>query len=132
MQQRLAALWPQHEAALLAALEARMRERSESLQKLLADRAAKEVADITAILAELKRAIEVELHEPAVTQLMLPTFSDAEREQFDRNAASLRARAAQIPAEIDAETAAVSARYADPHPRLFPIAVTFLVPERHR
>ncbi len=132
MQQRLAALWPQHEAALLAALEARLRERSESLQKLLADRAAKEVADITAILAELKRAIEVELHEPAVTQLMLPTFSDAEREQFDRNAASLRARAAQIPAEIDAETAAVSARYADPHPRLFPIAVTFLVPERHR
>lgn len=107
-----------------------MRERSSSLQKQLADWADKEVADITAILTELKRAIEVELHEPAVTQLMLPMFSDTERDQFERNAAALRARAAQIPAEIVAETMAIKARYADPQPRLFPVAVTFLVPER--
>jgi hypothetical protein len=80
-------------------------------------------------LSELKHAIEVELHEPAVTQLMLPTFSDAEREQFDRNAASLRARAAQIPAEIETEVTAIRARYTDPRPQLFPVAVTFLVPE---
>ncbi|GAB4205910.1 MAG: DISARM system SNF2-like helicase DrmD [Roseiflexaceae bacterium] len=130
MQQRLGALWPGIEAGLLAALEARMRERGERLGKLLADRAAKEVADITAILGELRRAIEAELDEPAVTQLLLPTFSDSEREQFERNVASLRTRLAQIPAEIAAETAAIQARYADPRPRLFPVAVTFLVPER--
>ena len=130
MQERLAAQWPKHQDALLAALEARMRERGESLAKFLADRAAKEAADITAILTELRRAIETELHEPAVTQLMLPAFSDAERDQVARNVDSLRARAAQIPGEITAETAAIRARYADPSPRLFPVAVTFLVPEQ--
>lgn len=108
-----------------------MKERGESLGRLLTERAAKEVADVTAILTELKRAIEEELNEPAVTQLMLPSFSDSERDQFDRNSASLRARAAQIPGEIDAEGAAIRARYADPSPRLFPVAVTFLVPEKH-
>lgn len=130
MQERLAAQWPRHQDALLAALETRMRERGESLTKFLADRAAKEAADITAILTELKRAIEAELREPAVTQLMLPAFADAERDQFARNVDSLRARAARIPEEIATETAAVHARYADPRPRLFPVAVTFLVPEQ--
>lgn len=130
MQQRLTALWPQHEGSLMAALDARMRERSASLHKQLADRADKEVADSTAILLELKRAIEAELNEPAVRQEVLPGFSDAEREQFERNLGSLRARAAQIPAEIETETAALRARYAEPSPRLFPVAVTFLVPER--
>lgn len=129
MQERLAAQWPKHQDALLAALEARMRERGESLAKFLTDRAAKEAADITAILTELKRAIETELAEPAVTQLMLPAFSDAERDQFARNVDSLRARAARIPEEIATETAAIRARYADPRPRLFPVAVTFLMPE---
>lgn len=130
MQERLAAQWPKHQDALLAALEARMRERGESLAKLLTDRAAREAADITAILSELKRAIEAELSEPAVTQLMLPAFSDTERDQFARNVESLRARAVRIPEEIATETAAIRARYADPSPRLFPVAVTFLVPER--
>ena len=36
----------------------------------------------------------------------------------------------QIPGEIEKETAAIKARFADPQPRMFPVAVTFLVPER--
>ena len=39
-------------------------------------------------------------------------------------------RMAQIPGEIEQETAQIRARYADPQPRLFPVAVTFLVPAR--
>ena len=126
---RLAAQWPKHQEALLAALEARMRERATSMAKHLSERCDKEVADITAILTELRRAIEAELHEPVVSQLLLPAFSDAEREQFARNEESLRARVAQIPGELAAETAAIRARYTNPSPRLFPVAVTFLVPE---
>ena len=126
---RLAAQWPKHQDALLAALEARMRERATSMAKHLSERCDKEVADITAILTELRRAIEAELHEPVVSQLLLPAFSDAEREQFARNEESLRARVAQIPGELAAETAAIRARYTNPSPRLFPVAVTFLVPE---
>ena len=43
---------------------------------------------------------------------------------------SLQSRVKEIPAEIEKETAAIMARYADPQPRMFPVAVTFLVPER--
>ena len=57
-------------------------------------------------------------------------FSSSEREQYNRNVAALQARLAQIPVEIEQETAAIRARYAAPQPRLFPVAVTFLVPER--
>jgi hypothetical protein len=42
------------------------------------------------------------------------------------------ARARAIPDEIERETAAILARYADPQPRMFAVAVTFLVPERIR
>ena len=37
-----------------------------------------------------------------------------------------------IPAEIERETVAIKSRYADPQPRMFPVAVTFLVPEKLR
>ena len=36
----------------------------------------------------------------------------------------------EIPGEIEKETEAIRARFADPQPRMFPVAVTFLVP-RH-
>ncbi len=100
----------------------------ESLSRLLADRADKEAVDITTVLVELERAIREELVEPEYVQLEL--FSTPEREQYSRNVAALEARLAQIPVEIEQETALIRARYADPQPRLFPVAVTFLVPER--
>jgi len=107
-----------------------MRDRTSGLQKKLAERADKEAADIAAIMLELKRAIDTELDEPEYEQLML--FDDPEKEQFERNRDFLRARSKAIPAEIDQETAAIRSRYADPQPRMFPVAVTFLVPERMR
>ena len=53
----------------------------------------------------------------------------AEREQFERNRDFLRARTRAIPDEIELETEAIRSRYADPKPRMFPVAVTFLVPD---
>src|SRR5262249_53811457 len=115
-------------AALVQALEARSRERATGLQRELAERAKKEEGDVRAILTELLRSIQEELEEPEYVQLDL--FSQPEREQFERNVDSLRARGKQIPEEIEKETAAVRARFADPQARLFPVAVTYLVPER--
>jgi hypothetical protein len=43
---------------------------------------------------------------------------------------ALEARLAQIPGETEQEAALIRARYTNPRPRLFPAAVTFLVPER--
>jgi cobalamin biosynthesis Mg chelatase CobN len=128
IKQRLAAIWPAHHEALRQALEARMRERTAGLQKLLEERAGKEAADVTALLTELQQSIRAELAAPQNAQLEL--WTDPEREQRERNRASLHARLESIPGEIEQEARAIRARYADPAPRLFPVAVTYLVPER--
>lgn len=128
MQQRLAAQWPKHVDALNDALRVRERERSTSLHKLLADRETKEITDLRTVLTELRATILAELRQPEVEQLSL--FTDPEREQFEINKASLQARVDRIPSEIEQETAAIHARYANPQSRLFPVAVTYLVPER--
>ena len=128
VRQRLAALWPTLAPALEQSLDARMNDRLTGLQRLLADREQQEVADITSILRELEQAIRQEVDEPQAIQLDL--FSDTERDQYRRNVAALQARLAQIPGEIEQETAAIRARFADPQPRLFPVAVVFLVPEK--
>jgi hypothetical protein len=105
-----------------------MKDRTGGLQKKLAERAENESIDVRSILLELKNAIDIELDEPEFEQLAL--FSNPEKEQFERNRDFLRARSAEIPEEIERETAAIVGRFADPQPRMFPVAVTFLVPER--
>jgi hypothetical protein len=57
-------------------------------------------------------------------------FDDQERDRFDRNKDAMRSRVKEIPAEIERETRAIKARFADPQARIFPVAVTFIIPER--
>jgi hypothetical protein len=132
MRSQLQAHWERVRRALLQALEARMKDRLAGMERLLADRSAREKADIEAILRELAAAIEQELNEPKHLQLQFEGagWSADERSQLSRNITALRARLEQIPGEIEAEQAAIDARFANPEPRMFPVAVTFLVPER--
>jgi hypothetical protein len=109
-------------------LEVRQQNLINGLKRQLAQREEKEQRDIETVLTELARAIESELSAPTYKQLEL--FSDNERTQLSRNTAALEARLAEIPGEMAAEQAVIRARYADPQPRLFPVAVTFLIPER--
>src|SRR5206468_6032943 len=95
--------------------------------KQLADRADDEIMKITAILRDLEVAIRDELQRPPDPQLSL--FTEAEREQDQRNHDFLAGRLAELPAELARETEAIRRRYADPQPRLFPVAVTFLAPK---
>jgi hypothetical protein len=124
---RLQALWPQLSRPLMAAVDARGRERTESIRRQLADRADDEIRKITAVLKELDAAIRIELQRPPNLQLSL--FTEAERDQDQRNHDALAARLVELPAETERETKTIRERYADPQPRLFPVAVTFLVPE---
>ncbi|MDK2411428.1 hypothetical protein QHH11_20170 [Aphanizomenon sp. PH219] len=124
----LESLWNSHADLLMQSLQVRMQDRAKSLQRDLSNRAEKEAADITAILTELQRSIEQELNEPEIKQLEL--FNTAEKEQFERNVNSLKVRLAQIPAEVEREVAAVKARFTNPTPRLFPLAVIYLVPQK--
>jgi hypothetical protein len=126
---QLQSLWPTISANVTQALEARRRERAESIQKKLAERSDLEIKKITAILNELGQAIRDELAQDENPQMEL--FSSIEKDQFERNRDSLRARLAAIPAEIEREVRQIRDRFADPEPRLFPVAVTFLVPVRH-
>ena len=107
-----------------------MRERTSGLQKFLAERAEKEMNDITTILTELRTTILAELRQPEVVQLQLASFNISEKEQFERNMSALTERVEQIDSEIEKERAHIRKRFADPQSRLFPVAVTYLVPER--
>jgi len=131
MKKALLDLYPKHTESLAKAIEARMKDRTSGLQKALADREKKEAADIEAILTELKKTIEDKLDDPELKQQYLfEDWADDERQQLERNMNALRERVRQIPEEIKRETASVRARFANPQPRMFPVAVTFLVPER--
>ena len=53
-----------------------------------------------------------------------------EKEQLERNLSSLRLRIEQIPQEIEQEESIIRARFAAPTPRLFPLAVAYLIPQK--
>lgn len=128
VEDRLAELWPSHRDPLLSALEARMNERTKNLESILRERADTEAAKLTAVLRELERAIRKELYEGDTIQL---TFDFAEeQEQRERDLSVLRRRLAQIPHEIEEETEHLRERYRNPSARLFPVAITYLVPQR--
>lgn len=122
---RLAGLWDRIGPGLNIALEARLRERTETLTSRLQTRADREVGDIRSVMEELARRIDAELAGPTG---QLELFSVDERQQLERDVAALRARRAAVPGEIQRETARVRRRYASADPRLFPFAVVFLVP----
>jgi len=126
VKQALTRLWTGHSEQLLRALEARMRDRTSGLQKALGDRCEKEIADLTAILNELDRSIRDQIRKPLPEQYEL--WPEHEMSQLKRDVAALESRLKRIPGEIDQETKAIRDRYASPTPRLFPVAVTYLVP----
>lgn len=61
---------------------------------------------------------------------MLDGFSDSEQQQWRVNADALRLRLAQIPVRWKRNWTRFETRFANPTPRMFPVAVTFLVPVR--
>jgi predicted esterase YcpF (UPF0227 family) len=88
----------------------------------------KEKEDIRAILNELAVSIRSQLTEANQPQ-QLQLFKDEEIEAYKRDLAFLQHRLEQIPAEIEAEVAAIERHYQDPEPRMFPVAVVFLIPQ---
>src|SRR5262249_18711922 len=118
VKQSLLTLWPKNAESLRQALDARLRERTESLKRTLEDRRDKEATDIRLILAELLESIQKELDDPQLDQSFLPGLAPLEREQFERNYDALRVRVRAIPEEIDHEVKAVRARFADPQARM--------------
>jgi superfamily II DNA or RNA helicase len=124
---RFVEAWPRMREGVMGALDARMRERTGTLQKQLEEQRDREIRDARAILEELARTIRDELATSPPLQQELPF---AERRQLELNRDAIRARLDAIPDEIERESTQIRSRYASMRPRLFPVAVTFLVPER--
>ena len=128
---RFQALWNKQRDALLTALEARRVERTKNLEKNLEELAGKEVNKLRTVMTELQRAIQVELERKDGPQLMLDLGGDEPgKQQRERDLAALRNRLKEIPGEIERESNYIRSRFANPSARLFPVAVTWLIPRK--
>jgi len=121
------ALWDGIQPGISSALIARRGDRTAGLMRDVRAREQQEAESITAILTELKAAIERELKAPDILQLNL--FDDPDdRDQIERDRNALEDRLRRIPSELEQELAAIRRRYEKTEPRLFPVAVTWYVP----
>lgn len=128
---RFQALWARNREPLLAALEARRIERTKNLEKNLDELAEKEVNKIRAVMTELQRAIQAELDRKDGPQLLLDLGGDEPgKRQRENDLAALRRRIKEIPEEIQRESEHLRSRFASPSARLFPVAVTWLIPRK--
>lgn len=125
------ALWPQHQQALMNALEARKVDRTKNLEKHLGELAETEVNKLTTVMTELQRSIQAELQRKDSPQMLLDLRHDTPgQQQRERDLSALRRRFEEIPQEIEREAAHIRSRFATPTARLFPVAVTWLIPRR--
>lgn len=131
IQARFQALWPKYQDSLINALEARKVERTKNLEKHLDELAEKEVNKLTTVMTELQRAIQAELERKDGPQMLLDLGGDEPgKQQRERDLSALRRRLNEIPEEIQRESAHIRSRFATPTARLFPVAVTWLIPRR--
>jgi superfamily II DNA or RNA helicase len=130
---RLEQRWPAVREAVLASIDWRARTRQESLETRLAQRQEAEqrriVANLEQFEATLRRALADGTDEDALFSLVEARRPD-EIAQYRRDRATWEQRLAGLPAERDREVEAVAARYRDPQPHRFPVAVVFVVPRR--
>jgi len=119
----LEGLWATLEKPLNDSLLARTKDRTENLDKMLMELAQREKRNVAEILNELRQTLEAGLATPDQLEF------DYDVSGRDRGIEILRRRIEQIPREIIAEHEQIDRRFAGPTPRLFPIAVTFMVPE---
>jgi Helicase conserved C-terminal domain len=128
IEERLAALWANNKQSVLAALEHRMNERTKNLETMLTAQAEQDVQKLTQVMTELERSIRAELKESENFQASL--FDAEETQQWHRDLDALRRRVQEIPEELKRESEYLRSRYRAPRARLFPLAVTYLVPNK--
>lgn len=114
--------------SVLAAVEARSKDRLRFLVNTIENRKLNEAEDIRQVLDDLESALKAEI---AAEQqpMQLSLFSEDERTQLKRDQAALEARLARIPKEREEELRAIEERHSNAIDHTFPVAVVLLVPE---
>jgi ERCC4-related helicase len=113
--------------SVLAAVEARSKDRLRFLVNTIETRKRKEADDIRQVLDDLERALKTEIAAEQQPQ-QLSLFSEDERTQLKRDQAALEARLARIPKEREQELRAIEERHSNAVEHTFPVAVVLLVP----
>src|SRR5690606_28689726 len=130
---RVAARWDRLADGLLAAIDWRTATRRESLERKLAQRLEAErrriIDNFDQFAATLRGALATDEEDALFSRLEVEK-SKEELAQYRRDRQSWEERLAGLAAERDREVAAVAARYRDPKPHRFPVAVVFVVPKR--
>lgn len=121
--------YEQHRQAVVAAIDARSRDRLQYLANTIDRRRQSEEADIEQVLDDLEAMIRRELDEAAKPKQLTFEFTVQEREQIRQDLDALRRRLERIPEERQKEVESIRRRYADPADRTFPVAIEFLIPE---
>jgi hypothetical protein len=89
------------------------------------------VNKLKTVMTELQRTIQEELERKDNPQFMLDLGGDEPgKQQRERDLSALRRRFKEIPDEIERESAHIRSRFRDPSARLFPVAVTWLIPRK--
>ncbi|MDT0532309.1 DISARM system SNF2-like helicase DrmD [Micromonospora sp. DSM 115977] len=131
---RLAERWPRVADGLLAAIDWRTATRYESLKRKLDQRQAAEqqriVDNLDQFAATLRGALADDDAEDALFSVAVAAKSKEELAQYRKDRQSWEERLSALEVERDRELAAVAARYRDPKPHRFPVAVVFVVPKR--
>ncbi|WP_377454115.1 DISARM system SNF2-like helicase DrmD [Rhodococcoides fascians] len=123
--------WPKVSGNLEAAITARAKERETSLGKSLTKRQMDEHGRTAALLSGFEESLRNALAEQHESQQL--SFADLdpdERNQLTADRAAWRQRLDSLPAERDAELAAIARRYTSVQMLWFPAAVVHLVPAR--
>jgi hypothetical protein len=130
---RLASRWPRVRDGLLAAIDWRTAARRQTLDRQLAERQEAErrriIANFEQFAATLRGALADDAEDALFSRAEL-TQSKDELEQYRRDRRSWEQRLAHLSEERDRELEAIAARYRDPRPHRFPVAVIFVVPKR--
>ncbi len=136
LKQQLAGDFGKLRDPLRRSLDARAAELGDSLKRRLAERRADEERRITATLDRFEAGVKAKLSEEGdeIGQQMAffqdREVSAVERQQYAEDKERWKGRLRTLDAERARELAAIEARYRDPSPHLFPVAVVFVVPAK--
>lgn len=117
------------EKSILAAIEARSRDRLKYLENSLNRRKDGEIKDVLTVLDDLEKSIKSELKDQGPQQIEMQLWQEDQRNQLHRDIDALKERLKRIPNERKNEAIAIENRYKNIVDRTFPVAVVFLVPE---
>ncbi|MFD3586346.1 DISARM system SNF2-like helicase DrmD [Streptomyces sp. NPDC058683] len=129
LERRLTDAWPHVSEALVSSLEWRARNRQTALEGRLENRRREETERIAANIDAFRASLRAAIGKPAEEEGQLELiFDEAEQQRRDRENWAKRLDALET--EKEREFASIAARYAQPKPLLFPVAVVFVVPRR--